>query len=978
LTNYSDQNLLDILLQSPNPIAIYFGKELVIQIANLEMMRFLGQDQSIIGMPLGIALAGIEQQKFLSIVQSVWDSEISNQVKDSIVRINVDRQLHSFYYDSTFQIIFDHQGKATAILHTATDVTERHMQRIALEKANVQVGILKIEELLVAELEANNKQLHASNKQLLLQQSNHETAVSKLNTTIETIRRALAQSQGRISYMLDDAPVAIAVFTGRDLVIETANKNILSVWGKDDSVLGQKLHLTLPELEGQPFLQLLDNVFTTGQPYYAYEAKIKFKRDNKFEDVYSNFVYQPLKNDAGETRSIMIVSTIITEQVKAKKELESARDILSLAIDAAGLGTWHADLQTDLMTISEKSQHMHGIPDGTTMTFTDSLEMIDPEFRNEVELNINKAIKTGDNFENEYRLKPRDNREHTWLKSTGKVTYDQLGTPLFITGAIVDITDQVLSRQRQEELNTELIDINSELKTAIEELELMNKELTATQHNLQKSLFELSESESLKEIAINQSKLGTWYINTETDEFVPSARLKEIIGYKPGEKMPANATVIHIPSEYTTNIFALIDIAISTGKSYDLEYPIIRKSDKNVRWVRATGKIYKSISGKPAHFSGTIMDMTELLNAKEELKKAEESLRMATDSAEMGTWYIELPAIKFTVSSRFKQIFGFEPADELTYDSALSQIPVEYKKIVTEALRTSINKGGKFILEFPIIALNNGKMRWVRAIGKLNYHQDGRNSHLTGLLHDITEVKQDELRKNDFIGMVSHELKTPLTSLKGYVQLLQERAKIKSDIFAMAALIKVNKQVNKMTILINDFLNVSRFESGKIFLHKEDFLLDNLTSELIEEARLMISTHVIIHECESKVSINADRDKIGAVISNLLSNAIKYSPHGKTIEIKCKQYENQAVMSVRDEGIGVNDNDIEKLFDRYYRVENKLTKTISGFGIGLYLSAEIIQRHEGKIWVESIPGQGSIFYFSLPLNLSGSDLFDDS
>ena len=171
-----------------------------------------------------------------------------------------------------------------------------------------------------------------------------------------------------------------------------------------------------------------------------------------------------------------------------------------------------------------------------------------------------------------------------------------------------------------------------------------------------------------------------------------------------------------------------------------------------------------------------------------------------------------------------------------------------------------------------------------------------------------------------------------------------------------------------MTILINDFLNVSRFESGKIFLHKEDFLLDNLTSELIEEAKLMISTHVIIHECESKVSINADRDKIGAVISNLLSNAIKYSPHGKTIEIKCKQYENQAVMSVRDEGIGVNDNDIEKLFDRYYRVENKLTKTISGFGIGLYLSAEIIQRHEGKIWVESIPGKGSIFYFSLPLN----------
>lgn len=968
MTSSSDQNLLDILSQSPTPTAIYTGNELVIQTANQAMLHYLEKDESIIGMPLGLALADSQQQQYLSTVQSVWDSGLSKLVKDSIIRINVEKQTYSVHYDSLYKAIFDQYGKVTAVLHTATDITESQIQRIALEKANIQLEILERKQILNADLEENNRQLKASNTQLLLNQQNHEDTVVQLNTTIETIRRALAQSQSRISYMLDDAPVAIAVFTGRDLVIETANKNILAIWGKNDSVLGQKLHLTLPELEGQPFLQLLDNVFTTGKPYYAYEAKITFKRDNKFEDVYSNFVYQPLKNADGETTSIMIVSTVITEQVEAKKELESARDILSLAIDAAGLGIWHADLQTDLLTISEKSQHMHGISDVATITLNDSLDMIDPEFRENVEMNINNAIKTGNSFENEYRLKPRQNREHTWLKSTGRATYDKHGKPLFITGAIVDITDQVLSRQRREELNAELIDINSELKTAIEELELMNQELTATQHNLRKSVFELSESESLKEIAINQSKLGTWYINTETNEFVPSARLKEIIGYKPSEKMPANATIIHIPSEYTKNIFALIDTAISTGKSYDLEYPIIRKSDQKVRWVRATGKIYKSISGKPAHFSGTIMDMTELLNAKEKLKKAEESLRMATDSAEMGTWYIELPAIKFTVSSRFKQIFGFEPADELTYDSALSQIPAEYKKIVTEALGTSGNKGGKFILEFPIIAFNNGKMRWVRAIGKLNYHQDGKPSHITGLLHDITEVKQDELRKNDFIGMVSHELKTPLTSLKGYVQLLQERAKIKSDVFAMSALIKVNTQVNKMTILINDFLNVSRFESGKIALHKEDFLLDNLTSELIEEARLMISTHVIIHDCESAVSINADRDKIGAVISNLLSNAIKYSPHGKTIEIKCKQDENQAVMSFRDEGIGVNDNDIDKLFDRYYRVENKLTKTISGFGIGLYLSAEIIQRHEGKIWVESIPGKGSIFYFSLPLN----------
>lgn len=968
MKSYSDQEVLSILSFSPNATAIYLTEELIIQSANKAMISFYGKDDSVIGMPLAEALPELKGQPFIDILVGVWRSGITYEAKDTVAELVVSGIRKTFYFDFIYQAIPDEQGLVRAILHTATDVTERHLHRVASEKAASEVKTLQIENSLNEKLAVSNLELQAANLKLLRAHESLESLNQLLEYRVESRTRALSQSEQRIRFMLDDAPVAIAVFSGRELIIETANKNILAIWGKDDSVIGQHLHLTLPELEGQPFLNLLKNVFDTGEPYYAYEAKIKFMRNGVYEDVYSNFVYQPQKNQAGETTSIMLVSNVITEQVRAKKELESARDILALAIDAAGLGIWHVDLLTDTLTGSVKSQQLYGIPAGTAFTLTQSLDLIDLPFQDEVRQKINRAIQTGTSFENEYRLKPLDGRDHIWLKSTGKATYDAQGIPTSLNGAIVEITGEVQTQQRREVHNAELLAINYELKCAIQELELMNKELTMAQYNLQRIVFELSESESLKEIAIAQSKLGTWYINPESNEMVPSTRLKEIVGYKSTELMPIDAPIIHIPADYIGNIMSQIATAISKGKSYDLEYPIIRKSDKKLRWVRATGKIYTSGSGKASHFSGTIMDMTEQVNAKDELKKAEESLRMATDSAEMGTFYIELEDIKFTVSSRFKQIFGFEPVDILTYTKALSQIPADYQKVVTEAFKTSIKKGGKFILEFPIIAFNNGKMRWVRAIGKLNNHPDGKASHITGLLHDITEVKQDELRKNDFIGMVSHELKTPLTSLKGYVQLLQERSKIKNDIFAMTALIKVNTQVNKMTILINDFLNVSRFESGKIFLNKEDFMLDNLTHELIEDAKLMISSHKIIHDCPITVPINADREKIGAVISNLLSNAVKYSPHGKTIEIQCKTLGNQAVMSFRDEGIGVNANDIAKLFDRYYRVENKLTKTISGFGIGLYLSAEIIQRHAGKIWVESIPGKGSIFYFSLPLN----------
>jgi two-component system sensor histidine kinase VicK len=141
-----------------------------------------------------------------------------------------------------------------------------------------------------------------------------------------------------------------------------------------------------------------------------------------------------------------------------------------------------------------------------------------------------------------------------------------------------------------------------------------------------------------------------------------------------------------------------------------------------------------------------------------------------------------------------------------------------------------------------------------------------------------------------------------------------------------------------------------------------------LLHEIVEETRLVASSHAISLAENGTVEINADRDKISSVISNLISNAVKYSPNGKRIEIKYHNSGDSVVVSVKDEGFGINPSDLEMIFDRYYRVETNDTMHISGFGIGLYLSAEIIKRHDGEIWAESERGKGSVFYFSLPLS----------
>lgn len=360
-------------------------------------------------------------------------------------------------------------------------------------------------------------------------------------------------------------------------------------------------------------------------------------------------------------------------------------------------------------------------------------------------------------------------------------------------------------------------------------------------------------------------------------------------------------------------------------------------------------------------------DVTGLVNARNEKEKAEEMLKFAIEAANVGTWHVDMVTGTFIPSSRLKEIFGFFHEDEMPYELAVNQIVEEYRERVLATVRATLASGIRFNIEFPLIGFHDQKLRWVRAVGKLNRNDQINASNYSGVITDITEEKQDELRKNDFIAMVSHELKTPLSSLKLFVQLLDSKIDKSDDNFVSTMLKKINTQLNKMNSLVNGFLNLSSFESGKIQLHKSFFNLGELVKEIINETRLVSSNHVItLTHCDD-VPIHADREKISQVITNFLSNADKYSPKGELIEVKCLLVNDKAQVSVKDEGMGIKPQYIEKLFERYFRVESKHTSNISGFGIGLYICSEIIHVHGGFVKVDSEIGKGSTFYFTLPL-----------
>lgn len=341
--------------------------------------------------------------------------------------------------------------------------------------------------------------------------------------------------------------------------------------------------------------------------------------------------------------------------------------------------------------------------------------------------------------------------------------------------------------------------------------------------------------------------------------------------------------------------------------------------------------------------------------------------QMAVDSANVGIWIMDAVSKKFLPSNRTKVLFGFTPEEEMSFDDALLKVADKHRRTVLAAIENALKLYTNLYIECPVVIPPEKKQRWLSITGGFNT-SDLSNSYFSGIVMDITEQKQNDLRRSKFIGIVSHELKTPLTALKAYVQMLNNWAKKQKDSFSIGALSKVEKQVRKMLNMINSLLNLSGAEAGKIHLTKKIFSLDELISEVVEETLFITATHqIILSPCET-IRINADRDKIEQVLVNLLSNAAKYSAKEEPIELACTVHENKAMVSIRDRGMGISPQDIEKLFLPHYRVESKETEKIEGFGIGLYLCSEIIQRHHGRIWVESEVGKGTIVNFTLPVN----------
>ncbi|MEJ7560006.1 MAG: ATP-binding protein [Pedobacter sp.] len=272
------------------------------------------------------------------------------------------------------------------------------------------------------------------------------------------------------------------------------------------------------------------------------------------------------------------------------------------------------------------------------------------------------------------------------------------------------------------------------------------------------------------------------------------------------------------------------------------------------------------------------------------------------------------------------------------------------------------------LMNYPAsLKAKDGSLRHV-LISSNVLRKDGKFVHTRCFTKDITEIKKEEERKIAFVAMVSHELKTPLTSLTSYIQILMRRAEKEHNDFEINALTRAELQAKKMANMLSDFLNQAKYQEGKVILHPETFDLQSLINEVVDDFKFTSSKDFELNINCKEALVFADRDKIGQVLTNLISNAIKYSEENGTVIIQCKNEQHKVRVSITDHGIGINALDQERLFERFYRVNNDKSSQVGGFGIGLYLVSEILRYHNSTVKVTSEKGKGSTFYFDLELS----------
>lgn len=641
-----------------------------------------------------------------------------------------------------------------------------------------------------------------------------------------------------------------AVHVSEDAIIQAANDAMINVWGKDRSVIGKSLEDALPELKGQPFIDLFKQVWNEGITISGTDTPADLIVEGRLQTYYFDYEYRAIKDEAGKTYAILHTAIDITERYLSRQREQKLVDELTVA--------------NEELTAS----------------------------------------------------------------------------------------------------NEEVLASNEELATINEELLATTEELGLSKDYLQSLNDELTASESRFRALIRQAPVGICIIRAEdlllqevNDSYL------ELVG-KEREAFEGKTIWEAVP-EAAESYAPIMKGVIETGVAFvgnEHLLSLVRHGKEEAVYVNFVYEPVRNDDGNVISIMVVAIEVTSQVNARMQIELAEERSRLAVEAAGVGIFDLDIVTGVPLVSGKFNEIFELE--GELTRDTINDLTHPDDRHLRREAHREAMRTGNLFY-EARII-LRDKSMKWIRAQGKVMYTADDHQPvRMLGTVLDVTDYKALQQQKDDFISIASHELKTPITSLKAALQLMDKVKDKPNQVIVPKLIMQSRKSVERVSALVDDLLNVSRLQQTDIQLNKSSFILSQLVNGVANPISIT-AKHQIVISGELDLEVNADEHRIDQVLTNLLNNAVKYAPGSDNIVINLAKEGEMVKVSVTDQGEGIPSEKLPHLFDRYYRVDPSGHQA-SGLGLGLYICSEIIQRHGGNIGVESKKGKGTTFWFTLPL-----------
>ncbi len=489
---------------------------------------------------------------------------------------------------------------------------------------------------------------------------------------------------------------------------------------------------------------------------------------------------------------------------------------------------------------------------------------------------------------------------------------------------------------------------------------VMLKDITARQQAEEK----LRASKALLAKAEKIAKIGSWEYNLATQQLSWSEELFQILDFPRESSIPPCAEIFdRIHNDDRLLVKNTLHQGYKEGTAWQFNFRWVLPNG-TVKYLESRGEPTVDRQGKVLKVWGTIMDISQRIQAEKSLQRSEQQLRLITDALPILIAYIDNQQ-RYRYNNRTYETWFGKPCSAL--------LGLHIKELVGEDNYQKMLPYIKTVLSGKAVTFEiqptdeRGNSYWMSATYIPDFDSDRKVKGFFSMVDDITDRKEIERMKSEFVSIASHEMRTPLTSIHGVIKLLC--AGRLGDLFPagqeMANMALRNSE--RLVRLVNDILDLERMESGRDKIERQQCDSAELIEQAVDTMRSMALEHQVVIETNlNSIELWVDGDRIVQTIANLISNAIKFSPAGSKVWITSQQNNNNVLFAVKDRGRGIPTDKLETIFERFQQVDASDSRQKGGTGLGLAICRHIVEQHGGKIWVESVYGEGSTFFFTLP------------